>query len=298
MTKHTILNCSAKANESAYTSRVCVESIGINGSAVSSSDGSLTGIWVSSVASGSAAERAGILPGDIITAMEDVVLAADGTMADYCDILRTHAPSDALAIQVLRYETQQILAGQLNGSPLQVAYSFGDALGGAVASSAAYSTYVQVSDESGAITIEVPAEWTSVSGLPWQEGDMIVGAAVSASTSLDAWRSGQAVPAVFVGITALPAASQGPIAWLDAHDYSSACTYEGRTDVSDSTVASAYDVYSACGPQQVALIQMATTPIDGGYLVVVQAQIVSDADLAALDHIIVSAILDPGRLLP
>ena len=101
-----------------------LNSIGINGQAVGTDDGSLTGIWVSSVKSGSPADQAGILPGDILTAMENLVLATDGTMADYCDILRSHTPADTLNVEVLRWADGQVLAGQLNGRDLQVATVF------------------------------------------------------------------------------------------------------------------------------------------------------------------------------
>ena len=78
------------------------ESIGINGQAVVSDDGSISGIWVSSVKSGSPADKTGVKGGDIITNMEGLVLATDGTMADYCDVLRTRKPEDTLSIEVLR----------------------------------------------------------------------------------------------------------------------------------------------------------------------------------------------------
>ncbi len=70
-----------------------VTSIGVNGQAVQSDDGSISGIWVSSVKSGSPADKAGVKPGDIITQMEGLVLGTDGTMADYCDILRSTIPA-------------------------------------------------------------------------------------------------------------------------------------------------------------------------------------------------------------
>jgi S1-C subfamily serine protease len=101
-----------------------INSIGVNGQAVGTDDGSLTGIWVSSVQSGSPADRAGILPGDILTSMENLVLATDGTMADYCDILRSHTPEDTLNLEVLRWTDGQMLAGQLNGRELDVVTVF------------------------------------------------------------------------------------------------------------------------------------------------------------------------------
>lgn len=103
-----------------------VTSIGVNGQAVSNEDGSLTGIWVSSVASGTAADKAGVEPGDIITMMENLVLATDGTMSQYCDILRSHTPDDTLSLEVLRWANSEVLEGQLNGRELTVSYMYDD----------------------------------------------------------------------------------------------------------------------------------------------------------------------------
>jgi hypothetical protein len=102
-----------------------VDSIGINGQAVGTEDGSLTGIWVSSVQSGSPADKAGITGGDILYQMENLVLATDGTMSDYCDILRSHKASDALGVSVIRWASGEILEGQLNGRELKVTGTFG-----------------------------------------------------------------------------------------------------------------------------------------------------------------------------
>ncbi len=97
-----------------------VDSVGINGNAVVSDDGTLSGIWVSSVMSGSPAEKAGITGGDILTTLEDFPIATDGTMSDYCDIIRTHSAGDTISIEVLRFITSEYLAGQLNGPALSV----------------------------------------------------------------------------------------------------------------------------------------------------------------------------------
>lgn len=95
-----------------------VTAIGINGIAVSDGQG-LTGIWVTAVTSGSPAGSAGVKPGDIITLLEGLILATDGTMSSYCNILRGHNMSDVMSIEVLRYDTGEVLSGQLNGSGLQ-----------------------------------------------------------------------------------------------------------------------------------------------------------------------------------
>ncbi len=100
-----------------------VDAIGVNGSAVLSDDGSLYGIWVASVASGSPADGVGLKPGDMITALENVPVGGDGTMSTYCEILRSHTADDVMAIEVLRLDTDEILEGQINGRQLQQSVS-------------------------------------------------------------------------------------------------------------------------------------------------------------------------------
>jgi S1-C subfamily serine protease len=107
-----------------------VDSIGVNGQAIWTEDGSLTGIWVASVASGSPADRSGIKAGDIITMMENLVLATDYSMSDYCDILRSHSPEDTLGLEILRWDQGQVLEGQLNGRALTVSYAWDPNEGG------------------------------------------------------------------------------------------------------------------------------------------------------------------------
>ena len=98
-----------------------INSIGVNGTAVRNEEQSISGIWVASVKSGSPASNVGLKGGDIITKLEGLVLATDGTMADYCDVLRTHHPEDVLSIEVLRFATGEVLEGKLNSYKLQPA---------------------------------------------------------------------------------------------------------------------------------------------------------------------------------
>ncbi|HSO26504.1 MAG TPA: S1C family serine protease [Anaerolineales bacterium] len=99
-----------------------VDTIGVNGEAVIlGEENPITGIWVSSTASGSPADRAGVEPGDIILELENLILATDGSMAEYCDVLRSHEPTDTLSLRVLRPATLEVLEGQLNGRELEVA---------------------------------------------------------------------------------------------------------------------------------------------------------------------------------
>ena len=95
------------------------DSIGVNGTAVRNEEESISGIWVASVKSGSPASDVGLKGGDVITKLEGLVLATDGTLADYCDILRTHRSDDVLSVEVLRFGTGEVLEGKLNSYKLQ-----------------------------------------------------------------------------------------------------------------------------------------------------------------------------------
>ena len=77
-------------------------SIGINGTAVDDEDND--GIWVSSVKKGSPADAVGLQAGDVITQLGGVELAVDGTMKEYCQVLRSHKSGDVLALDVYQRE--------------------------------------------------------------------------------------------------------------------------------------------------------------------------------------------------
>ena len=89
-----------------------VTSIGINGSALVTDDGA--GIWVYSVASGSAADLTGVRGGDIVTEIEGLMPATDGTMSDYCDVLRSRDLDSPIQIEVWRQADTAYLEGTLN----------------------------------------------------------------------------------------------------------------------------------------------------------------------------------------
>ena len=98
-------------------------SIGINGQAFPYND-EYAGIWVYSVAAGSPADRAGLRPADVIASIELLYFETDNyglvTVETYCDVLRSHSPSDVLNIGVLRWQTEEWLEGQINGRDLEV----------------------------------------------------------------------------------------------------------------------------------------------------------------------------------
>ncbi|NCC37394.1 MAG: serine protease, partial [Chloroflexia bacterium] len=208
-----------------------VTSIGINGEAFS--NGFDSGIWVWSVKSGSPADNAGVKPGDIITKLERLVLATDGTMTDYCDILRSRNPSDTLAIEVVRGDTQQVLEGQINGRQLEETFSFArdeNIPGVQQGGSATYDGYEQITDANELLIVEVPTSWSDVSSGTWnfagRELERSVG--MTAAPDIDAFINTWDSPGVFIGASQQLAQEMSVADLLDQNAFSQSCTYEGR----------------------------------------------------------------------
>ncbi len=272
-----------------------VNSIGINGEAVD--DGAeVTGIWVYSVKSGSPADQAGVKAGDIITSMEGLTLATDGTMSDYCDILRSHNSDATLSIEVLRFDTQEVLEGQLNGRTLEPSFSFAGAIdaGPNDARSGNYSDYMWITDDYDAIEMEVPTEWSDVDGSPWVLDDVIIGSWLSATADLDTFNQSWAVPGVTFGASSwLLDRFDTTEAWLNDvrdMDFLQACEYTERVDYDDGLYSGQYDVYDNCGGEGSMYVTLAAVPNDdpNAFMIDVGVQIVSEADLVALDYILES----------
>lgn len=264
-----------------------VHSIGVNGTAVNDGQG-LSGIWVASVESGSPADRAGIRGGDIILKLEGLVLATDGTMSDYCDILRGHNAEDTLSVEVLRYSTGERLEGQLNGRELQVvsvpvvptpASASGEP------DSLTYSGYTLITDDSGVIEVEVPREWNDVDGSAWVLDGEEIGVTVSASSDLAGFNDTYSTPGVFFGASRVLVEEYDVTGLLDAVDFSDECTLDGRYEYDDGAYVGFYDLYTECGSAQSTIASIAAMPENGTFMVWVLTQIVNDRDVDAFGQI-------------
>jgi serine protease Do len=212
-------------------------------------------------------------------------------MADYCDILRSHSPEDTLSLEVLRFETQEILEGQLNGRPLEQTFSFAqevteprtnDAEGTAVT----YENYVGIFDDTESIYMEVPEEWNETDGVPWNEDeDGVSAASLTAASSLEGFNDTYETPGVLLLASHdLAGSEMGEL--LDFFDYSEDCVYDGRFDYEDPVFTGKYDQYADCLGTGNVLIILAAEPEDGSYAVILVGQAVTTADLDALDQVL------------
>ncbi len=266
-----------------------VHSIGINGQAIIADDGSIAGIWVSNVASGSPADQAGIAAGDILTKLEGLVLGTDGTMADYCDILRSHNEDDVMSIEVLRLATGEFLEGQLNGDALVTAATIN--LGEDVAAGDSYEEYMEITDDTGALKVEVPTAWSDLDGSTWVVDDIELGPSVLAAPNLDAYLTTWNAPGMFFGASDDNDLATDKMGVLDLFDYSDDCVYDGRVDYDDGLYIGAYDIWSDCAGTGNTFVVLSATPEDERYLVMVQTMVTTTADEEALDRILETFIV-------
>jgi serine protease Do len=287
-------------------SGVDFESIGVNGTAISNEDGSLTGIWVASVKSGSPADKTGLKGGDIITKLEGLVLATDDTMSSYCDILRTRSASDTYTVEVLRFATQEALEGQINGRTLEKTFSFAEELPAEVQETPQTDTtqategYVTVQDDSGAIQVSIPAAWVQVDGSNWYEEDVVIGASIMAAPDLEAFQSGYYEPGMLFLVSDEIAKLGGYVQLLDVYreSYRADCELNGRYDYSDSGFEGKYDLYSKCLGEQNTLLVLTARPIQNktSMLITLVVNMMTDSDFDALDQI--TASFDVVGVLP
>jgi serine protease Do len=281
-----------------------VASIGINGQALV--DGGFSGIWVASVASGSPADLGGIMSGDLVTLVEGLIPATDGSMADYCDILRSNAPGDPLAVEVYRATEGVFLEGTLNTEKtLDLAFSFESTLqddvaevtGDAPSTDAGYPSYVTLADINNTMSVEVPEAWADVDTESlWAWGDANVGAALSAATDFPAWVEGWDTPGVFFGASATLSQTESVGSILDGQDYTFACDYDGRYEYSDALYQGEYDLYINCEGEDTLFVVVAAESPGSPVLMMLQIVVVSDADLEAMDTILDTFVVDEAAL--
>lgn len=271
-----------------------VDSIGVNGEAVLDPDAGVNGIWVASVDSGSPADAAGILPGDIITRLEGLDLALDGTMSDYCDVIRTQGADATMSIEVLRFSTEEVYEGQLNGTPLELSFSFAQTFDDEIvnddpaAATDTYSEYVSISDDGGTISAEVPVEWLEIDGAP----NPNFGPSLYAAPNLSEFTDTFTTPGVIIEATSARTAADID-STLDEISFSDACTYEGRAPYSDALYSGSIDTWSNCAESGSITLVLAVTPADGSYLARILIQAVEERDLDAADQILATFIASP-----
>lgn len=267
------------------------EAIGVNGFAFADED--YAGLWVSGVRAGSPASDLGIEPGDIILELagRPVVTESDlteygATKAGYCDILRTQGPDQAMSVTILRFDTSEVLSGELNNPdrPLTLDVSIADQITDDVAApgESGLFEYTKISDESGRVEVEVPSTWTDIRGTPIDFLGFTL-PAVAASSDLEAFFNNWNSSGILV--TATPE--------LDAEDFESTleffaeseCDYAGRDTFEGNDLIGEFDVYVDCGGAD-GMYYVVGAFFDVVYeaMVIVLAQVADESELEVIDR--------------
>ncbi len=303
-----------------------VDSIGINGVAYGDPEAEFSGIAVISTVTGSPAAKAGVrgfvvddadpeIPRelDIITKLEGTTLGEESTMEEFCNVLRGRgSPDQPLSIEVLRAafdetgEPTSIVRyeGVLNGGPegeLKPVETILDETGDTGSGDTAGSDYTQITDDTGAITAEVPSSWTDVASgtFTTSNGDE-VGPAMGASTDRERWVDTFEVPGMYLAASAelaerYPDDVEDRV--LDDNDQSGRCEYEGRQDdYSDGKYTGKYDIYTNCDGTGNEYHVLAAVPEDRSFVVLLQSTVTSDGDREAEQRILDTFDVDPDKL--
>lgn len=266
-----------------------VLSLGVNGQAIYDDATGTTGIWVASIDTSSPAGDLGLQGGDIIERIEGLSLGVDGTMKDYCDILASHDESDQLSTQVLRYEEDARLRGEFNGDALEAIESLGTVIeeetgpleeGGEV-----YTEFVSISDDSGIISVDVPAEWADIDGAPITLDDGTELQNVSAAPDLAAFFESWSSPGLSLTVTDAALTADELLDQLIS-GAAGACQDDGRDDYDDGLYQGRIHYYSACEGSEAATVGIAAGPADGTFMAFVIVQLATANDIAVLDQIV------------
>lgn len=149
-----------------------------------------------------------------------------------------------------------------------------------------YSDYVTVHDDTGALTVQVPAEWKDVSTsfLPFAGGGG--SPLIIATTNADTFYTDLNTPGIWLGATSdltLRPDEYEKLLDLPVHDHKAECKYQGRLDYSDKVYQGRYDSYTKCNDGATLVIVLVAYPADKRFLILLEAHAATEADVEAIN---------------
>lgn len=258
-----------------------VESLGVNAQALPLDDqGEPLGVWVNSVEAGTPADAAGILPGDVLLRMAGTTLAVDGTLEEYCDVVSTQGSAETIDVDVYRPSDDAFYRGQFNGTPLTAVV----VPGAGPSTGTDDREYVTVTDDSGVLSVDVPADWADVDGAAFEGpgGHQFID--VRASSDLQAFAESWGTSGVTVSAAEAAPDLTPEAIFASFGSLTSQCTPKESDAYSDGVYTGTYQYFTGCGGQSDFVIVVAQ-PSDASFVVVVSVAIADPADLPAIEHV-------------
>jgi serine protease Do len=271
------------------------ESIGVNGRAFVDEEAKLAGVFVRGVAPGGPASKAGVKPGDVLTTLNGVDLGG-GTMQQYCKVLRSARENTPISVRVVRFDTKEVLEGELNGKPLEPVFSFAEKLkedvpaAGSTNQPASSGNYTKLSDTTGRLTVEVPTEWTDtqlepqdLAGLGTDQPTII------AAPSFTEFNNGAGPGGAVVLIDLKGAGTFDKDKLLDSVEggFDSGglkCEKGTRDNLSDDRFRGRY--FAAKCAETLVVVAVVSPPDNPDRVILLTARAVTDSDLAAVDRML------------
>ncbi len=292
-----------------------VDSLGINAQAFALEDEEAGGVFVSSMVTGSAPDKLGVRPGDVLLRLEEQPLANDGTMADYCGVIRSRDVSKPLRLGLVRLEGEDIAfyTGTLNSDAKLQSLDLGDGdEGGAAAPSAApavdfeaalnalpdgteIAEFDDLLDDTGSLLIRAPKNWGAVEKAP---ANPLTGGGrplphVGASPDAGAFR---AVTGPGTSFYAFPnsAGTVKPETLLESFSGVEGCTLAATEPVPNDLFDMYAQYWVGCKGTPTIFVRSTATPIGRKEIVAAETVVTTKAELVALLQSLLTFEFDPA----
>lgn len=255
-----------------------VQSLGLNAQALSPDEnGEPLGIWVSSVKAGSAGDKAGIEPGDVLISLAGVTLASQGSLEEYCEVIRTQGNDATMDLEIYRPAEDAFYEGQINGDELVLTQGGTDPID--PIDPVDVGSFVTVSDDTGSVEVSVPETWAQVDGTSVTDAAGNQFAQVVASPDLAGYGSTWTVPGVAVSASpALVGSDKDAALQTYAQGAAADCTLDNTGDYDDGLYVGKFAYYTGCAGTNTDFVTVVADDVNGTHFIVVSVQMVSEAD--------------------
>lgn len=148
---------------------------------------------------------------------------------------------------------------------------------------------VTLSDETGAVSVSMPAEWDDVSGSAWSVDGTVVGLSIGASTDRSAWYEGWGTPGAFVGVTTVGPDVYSPV----LGDFGGVCTLAATYDREYVGFTAVVQRWVDCGEEGSEFHVALVWPDSFEYAAMVQVVTVERSGAEVIDTLITTIRHDP-----
>ncbi len=254
-----------------------VLSMGINAQALPpADDGTPNGIWIESVAAGGPADISGIEPGDVLIDLAGVSMAPDGSLADYCQVLKTQGVDATIDYRIYRPSNDSVYEGQFNGKEIKLVSSGNSGGGGNV------DSFVSITDDSGSVGVTVPSTWSQLDGSSFTDSGLTF-YSVTASPDLQAFGQGWSVPGVQVAASTEAVNSDPNVVIANYKSGAGAdCTVGNEGPYDDGYYVGQFVYFTACGGTSTDFAVLASTDVAKTHFMILSVQMVSAQDKDAV----------------